>query len=65
MESVRVASVGIGWWSGELANAIPNGTNLTLVACATRSPEKRAAFAATYGCRQAESSEAVLADPEV
>jgi predicted dehydrogenase/quercetin dioxygenase-like cupin family protein len=65
MEPVRVASVGIGWWSGELANAIPKGTNLTLVACATRSPEKRAAFAAKYGCRQAASYEAVLADPEV
>ena len=62
---VRVAAVGIGWWSGELADAIPRGTNLALVTCATRSPEKRAAFATKYGCRQAESYEAVLKDPEV
>jgi len=43
----------------------PRGTNLALVTCATRSPEKRAAFATKYGCRQAESYEAVLKDPEV
>jgi predicted dehydrogenase len=64
-EPVRVAAVGIGWWSGELADAIPRGTNLALVTCATRSPEKRAAFAKKYGCRQAESYEAVLKDSEV
>jgi predicted dehydrogenase len=64
-EPMRVAAVGIGWWSGELADAIPRGTNLALVTCATRSPEKRAAFAKKYGCRQAESYEAVLKDPEV
>lgn len=64
-EPVRVAAVGIGWWSGELAEALPRGANLRLVTCATRSPEKRAAFAAKYRCRQAESYEAVLKDPEV
>jgi predicted dehydrogenase len=64
-EPVRVAAVGIGWWSGELANTIPRGTNLALVTCATRSPEKRAAFAAKYGCRQADSYEAVLKDSQV
>lgn len=64
-EPVRVAAVGIGWWSGELADAIPRGTNLALVTCATRSSDKRAAFATRYGCRQAESYAAVLKEPEV
>jgi predicted dehydrogenase len=64
-EPVRAAAVGIGWWSGVLADAIPKGTNLKLVTCATRSAEKRAAFAEKYGCRQAESFDAILRDPEV
>lgn len=64
-EPVRAAAVGIGWWSGILADAIPKGTGLRLVTCATRSPEKRAAFAEKYGCHQAESLDAVLKDPEV
>ena len=64
-EPVRVAAVGIGWWSGVLADAIPKGTNLRLVACATRSPEKRAAFARKHDCREVESYEALLGDPEV
>ena len=65
MEPVRVAAVGIGRWSDVLADAIPKGTNLRLVACATRSADKRAAFAKKYGCREAESYEALLEDPEV
>ncbi len=65
MEPVRVAAVGIGRWSGVLAEAISRGTNLRLVACTTRSAEKRAAFAGKYGCREAESYEALLKDSEV
>ena len=64
-EPVRTAAVGIGWWSGVVADAVSKGTNLKLVTCATRSADKRAAFAKKYGCRQAESYEAVLKDPEV
>jgi predicted dehydrogenase len=65
MEPVRVATVGIGWWSGVLADAVPQGTNLALVACTTRSPEKRAAFAQKYRCRPADSYDAVLKDPQI
>ncbi len=64
-EPVRAAAVGIGWWSGVLADAVPKGTNLKLVTCTTRSPDKRTAFAGKYGCRQAENYEAILKDPEV
>lgn len=41
MTPVRVACVGIGWWSGVLADAIHRGSDLKIVACATRSPGKR------------------------
>ncbi len=64
-EPVRAAAIGIGWWSGVLADAVPRGTNLRLVTCTTRSPEKRAAFADKYRCRQAKDYDAVLKDPEV
>lgn len=65
MNPVKVASVGIGWWSGVLADAIGRGNDLKIVAGTSRSPEKREKFAATHGCRAVESYEAVLRDPEV
>lgn len=65
MNPVRVASVGIGWWGNLLAETIARGSGLKIVACTSRSPEKRAKFAATHGGRAVESYEAVLRDPEV
>jgi predicted dehydrogenase len=65
MRPVRVASIGVGWWSGVLAEAARKGTGLELVACTSRTADKRMAFARTHGCREAPSYEAVLADPEV
>jgi predicted dehydrogenase len=62
---VRVASIGVGRWSGVLCDAARKGTGLEIVACTARSPEPRAAFAKTYGCRAVESLEAVLADRDV
>lgn len=65
MDPVRVASVGLGWWSGVLADAASKAGNLRIVAAASRSADKRATFAAKYGCRPLPGYEAVLADPEV
>jgi predicted dehydrogenase len=62
---LRVACIGMGWWSDVLADAIMRTDKLTIVACYSRSADKRAAFAAKYGCRAAESYEAILADPEI
>lgn len=62
---VKVASIGIGWWSGMLADAVAQTDALEIVTCFTRNPEKRAGFAEKYGCRQAETYEEVLSDPEV
>lgn len=64
-EPVRVACVGIGWWSDVLADAIGRSGRLRVVACYSRSADKRATFAAKYACRAAASYEAVLDDPEV
>jgi predicted dehydrogenase len=59
---LRVACIGIGWWSDVLADAIQRSGKLEIVSCYTRSEEKRKNFAAKYRCRPAESYEAVLAD---
>ena len=65
VEPLRVASLGMGWWSDVLADAINRSGKLTITACYSRSEEKRAAFAAKYGCRAVPSYEAILADSDI
>ncbi len=64
-EPLRVACIGMGWWSDVLADAIQRSGKLKIVACYTRSEEKRGAFAAKYGCRAAPNYEAILEDPSI
>ena len=60
---LRAASIGMGWWSDELADAVQGKSDAIRIAtCFTRSPEKRAVFADKYGTQTHESYEAVLAD---
>jgi predicted dehydrogenase len=61
-EPVKVACIGMGWWSDVLADAIERSGKLQIVACYTRSAQKRQAFATKYGCRAAESYDAILQD---
>ena len=65
VEPLRVASLGMGWWSDVLADAINRSGKLKITACYSRSEEKRAAFAAKYGCRAVPSYEAILADSDI
>ena len=62
---LRVAVLGMGWWSDVLADGIKRGNSIEIVSCYTRSEEKRNAFAAKYGCKTAASYEAILADPSI
>ncbi|HEY7550547.1 MAG TPA: Gfo/Idh/MocA family oxidoreductase [Hyphomicrobiaceae bacterium] len=62
---LRVAALGMGWWSDVLADAVTRSNRLEIVACFTRSAEKRIAFAARYGCRAAASYEDILSDPSI
>jgi predicted dehydrogenase len=59
---VKVACLGMGWWSDVLADAIKRSGKLEIVACYSRSEQKRQAFAAKYGCRAETSYGALLAD---
>jgi predicted dehydrogenase len=62
---LRVACIGLGWWSDVLADAIQRSGKLEILSCYTRSEEKRKKFAAKYRCRPAASFEAMLADTEI
>ena len=62
---LRVASIGMGWWSDVLADAIKRSRKLEIVSCYTRTEEKRKAFSAKYGCKAATSYEEILRDPSI
>ena len=62
---MRVACLGMGWWSDVLADAMQRSGKLTIVACYSRSAEKREAFAKKYGCRAARSYEEILDDHSI
>ena len=64
-EPVRVACLGLGWWSDVLADAAGRTSEIDIVACYTRSEEKRAAFANKYDCRAAANYQEILADDTV
>ena len=63
---LRAASIGLGWWSDELAGAIQGKSErISVTSCVSRSADKRAAFAETFGTAQHQTYEAALADPEI
>src|SRR5262249_24023675 len=65
VEPLRVACIGMGWWSDVLADAIKRSGKLTIAACYPRWGEKRGKFAVKYGCRASPSYEAILNDPAI
>jgi predicted dehydrogenase len=62
---LRVACIGMGWWSDVLADSIVRSGKLKIAACYTRSEEKRTKFAAKYGCKAAPSYAAILEDRSI
>lgn len=60
IQQVRLGISGLGSFSAVLANAIEKSKNATLVACYTRTPQKRETFAARYRCAQEKSFEAMV-----
>jgi predicted dehydrogenase len=65
MEPLRVACIGMGWWSDVLADAIQRSKEVKIVACFTRSEDKRKAFASKYGCTAVPSYETILKDRSI
>jgi predicted dehydrogenase len=62
---LRVAVLGIGWWSDVLADAARRSGMIEIAACYTRSDDKRRVFAQKYGCRAAASYDEILADRDI
>ena len=63
---LRVASVGLGWWSDVLADATGRTDGrVEVVSCFTRSEDKRAAFAEKYNCGAASSLDEILNDDSI
>lgn len=65
IEPLRVAVLGVGWWSDVLADGMKRSDKFEIVSCFTRSEDKRRAFARKYRCTAASSYEAILKDPIV
>jgi predicted dehydrogenase len=65
VKPLRVAALGIGWWSDVLADAAQRSDQIKVVACYTRSEDKRHTFATKYGCRAAPSYEDMLKDDTI
>ena len=65
MNQVGVALIGPGMWGKRLAPVIERTPSLRLVACYSRSQEKRQAFAAEFECEAAGSFEAAIEHPDV
>lgn len=57
---VRVGLIGIGSWSGVIADAVKRSKKAKLVTCFSRTPGKRSECSKKYGCDQEKSFEDVL-----
>jgi predicted dehydrogenase len=62
---MKVACLGMGWWSDVLADAMKRSGKFQIAACFSRSAEKREAFAKKYSCRAARSYEEILEDKSI
>jgi predicted dehydrogenase len=62
---LRVACIGMGWWSDVLADAMKRSGRFEIASCYTRSTDKRQAFANKYGCTAAPSYQAILTDRSI
>ncbi len=62
---IRAAVIGLGWWSGVLAERIKDSHEIEFVSCYTRSEEKRREFAGRFGCHAARSYEEILEDRSI
>lgn len=61
-DKVRMAFVGVGWWSNMLAEAASRSERIKVAACCSRSEDKTAAFVQRFGGVARRAYEDILAD---
>ncbi len=64
-EPLRVAVVGLGRWGFTMGSVVHKSPKMRIVNCFTRTKEKRDKFCEQFGCRQEESYEGIVNDPEI
>jgi len=64
-EKVRMAFVGLGWWSNMLADAAKTSKRIAITACMSRSADKRAAFVEKFGGAAKDTFDGVIGDPAI
>ena len=63
---IKAASIGLGWWSDELAKSIQGKSKkIKIVSCYSKSKKKRINFSIKYKTNYHNSYMAVLKDPKV
>ena len=63
---IKVASVGLGWWSDELAKSIQGKSKkIKIVSCYSKSKKKRIDFSKKYKTYYHDSFKAILKDPQI
>ncbi len=65
MNGVRIAFVGLGWWSDRLADAAKGSSRIAISACHSNSESKMAAFTKRYGGAAKRTYEDVINDERI
>ena len=63
---IKAASIGLGWWSGELAKSIQGKSKkIKIVSCYSKNKKKRINFSKKYKTKYHDSYMAILKDPKI
>ena len=63
---IKAASIGLGWWSDELAKSIQGKSKkIKIVSCYSKSKKKRINFSKKYKTNYHDSFMAILKDPKI
>ena len=64
-EKIKLASIGLGWWGGMLADAAERSGSCEIACGFARSSDTRKAFSEKYSCNSAENLDEILKDSSI